>query len=102
MEQTLKRKIVDAAEAIKKKVAKMRDIEIENASALEKVFKPVTGSLNHLIEMKRNSIQLDKTFKNETVVNSDKEEPEDEFETEEEVEAEDEEESEKDDKDNDD
>lgn len=48
MEKSLKRQIVDAAEAVKKKVRKMRDFESENKQALESVFRPVTESLNCL------------------------------------------------------
>lgn len=46
MDKSLKRQIVDAAEAVKKKVRKMRDDEINNKQALESVFKPVTEPLN--------------------------------------------------------
>lgn len=46
MEKSLKRQIVDAAEAVKIKVRKMRDTEINNKQALESVFKPVTEPLN--------------------------------------------------------
>ncbi|KAL4709402.1 hypothetical protein ACJJTC_001198 [Scirpophaga incertulas] len=46
MEKSLKRKIVDAAAAVKKKVRQMRDIETDRAQALETVFKSVTESLN--------------------------------------------------------
>lgn len=46
MEKSLKRQIVNAAEAVKKKVRKMRDVEIDNKQALESVFKPVTEPLN--------------------------------------------------------
>ncbi|KAH9642036.1 hypothetical protein HF086_006122 [Spodoptera exigua] len=46
MEKSLKIQIVDAAEAVKKKIRKMRDFDTENKQALESVFKPVTESLN--------------------------------------------------------
>ncbi|KAL4721014.1 hypothetical protein ACJJTC_016785 [Scirpophaga incertulas] len=41
MEKSLKRKIVDAAAAVKKKVRQMRDIETDRAQALETVFQRV-------------------------------------------------------------
>lgn len=46
MEKTLKKQIVDAAEAVKKKIRKMKDIEIDNNQTLESMFKPVTEPLN--------------------------------------------------------
>ncbi|KAH9634731.1 hypothetical protein HF086_017514 [Spodoptera exigua] len=46
MEKSLKIQIVDAAEAVKKKIRKMRDFDTENKQALESVFRPVTESLN--------------------------------------------------------
>lgn len=46
MEKSLKRQIVDAVEAVKLKVRKMRDADINNKQALESVFKPVTEPLN--------------------------------------------------------
>ncbi|KAH9632752.1 hypothetical protein HF086_006452 [Spodoptera exigua] len=46
MEKSLKRQIVEATEAVKKKVRKMKDIEINNKEALESVLKPVTEPLN--------------------------------------------------------
>lgn len=48
MEKSLKRQIVDAAAAVKKKVQKMRDVENERKQALETVFKPVTEPLNQI------------------------------------------------------
>lgn len=57
MEKSLKRQIVDAAEAVKKKVRKMRDLETENKQALESVFRPVTESLNFIANTK-NHIDL--------------------------------------------
>lgn len=50
MEKNLKRQIVKAAEAVKKKVRKMREIETENVEMLETVFKPITTPLNKLIK----------------------------------------------------
>lgn len=50
MEKDLKRVIVNAAEAIKKKVRKMRDIETENDKALEKVFKPIINPINEIVD----------------------------------------------------
>lgn len=50
MEKNLKREIVKAAAAVKNKVKKMRDIEMENNSILESVFKPITSPLNKMIE----------------------------------------------------
>lgn len=48
MEKSLKRQIVDASAAVKKKVRAMRELEIGNKQALETVFKPITESLNLL------------------------------------------------------
>lgn len=46
MEQSLKRQIVNAAEAVKKKVKLMRNIDIDNKQMMESIFKPVTEPLN--------------------------------------------------------
>ncbi|KAJ2937255.1 hypothetical protein O0L34_g19472 [Tuta absoluta] len=104
MEQTLKRKIVDAAEAIKKKVKKMRDFETENAKSLQEVFKHITGSLNKMIEINTNNtngqqcfledlqpnkrkISIDKAYKHENnIISKDENKLEDDEEEEEEVE----------------
>lgn len=53
MEQKLKRQIVDAAEAVKRKIRKMKEIEIDNNQALESIFKPVTEPLNSLANMSK-------------------------------------------------
>lgn len=55
MEKSLKRQIVDAAEAVKKKIRKIRDIEIDNKNTLLSVFKPVTDPLNELINVNKPS-----------------------------------------------
>lgn len=52
MEKKLKRQIAKAAENVKRKVQKMRDIETENNTVLQSVFKPVTDSLNQMIDSK--------------------------------------------------
>lgn len=53
MEQALlKRQIVNAAEAVKKKVQKMRDIEEDNNKTLETVFKPLIIPLNEIASSK--------------------------------------------------
>lgn len=55
MEKSLKRQIVEATEAVKKKVRKMKDIEINNKEALESVFKPVTEPLNLIANVSKQS-----------------------------------------------
>lgn len=54
METTLKTKIVNAAEAVKRKVRKMRDIETNNEQVLKNVFKPLTEPLHHLANLDKN------------------------------------------------
>lgn len=92
---SLKRQIVEAAEAVKKKVRNMRDVESDNKQALETVFKPVTESLNFLANannqtalpcnteeetevpfsnktlQKEESIQADYDNSNESIIDSD-------------------------------
>lgn len=53
MEKNIKRQIANAAEAVKKKVRKMRDIETEKSSILESVFKPITNPLNKMMEKEK-------------------------------------------------
>ncbi|XP_049887039.1 uncharacterized protein LOC126381630 [Pectinophora gossypiella] len=48
MEACLKRQIVNAAEAVKKKVKKLRNIETENEEALKSVFRPIINPLNKI------------------------------------------------------
>lgn len=73
MEKSLKRQIVDAAEAVKKKVRRMRDFEGENKQALESVFRPVTESLNFIANSNQDllrSKEVEETkvpFKNDTL-----------------------------------
>lgn len=75
MEKSLKRQIVDAAEAVKKKVRRMRDYETENKQALESVFRPVTESLNFIANTNKHtdfvqSKEVEETkvpFKNDTL-----------------------------------
>lgn len=78
MEKSLKRQIVDAAEAVKKKVRRMRDFDSENKQALESVFRPVTESLNLIANTNKQtkeveemrSKEVDETkvpFKNDTL-----------------------------------
>lgn len=50
MEKTLKQQIVTAAEAVKRKIRKMRDIESGNRNVLESVFKPITNPLNQIVD----------------------------------------------------
>lgn len=57
MEKNLKRQIVKAAAAVKNKVKKMRDIEMENNSILESVFKPITSPLNEMVEKSKTCSQ---------------------------------------------
>lgn len=61
MEKALKREIVDAAEAIKKKIRKMREIEIDNNQALESVFKPVTEPLHQIVNARKQTPLLHST-----------------------------------------
>lgn len=68
MDKSLKRQIVEAAEAVKKKVRSMRDIEMNNKQALETVFKPVTDSLNLLNNSSNQSILSHNTGNEETDV----------------------------------
>lgn len=50
MDASLKRQIVNAAESIKKKVKRIRDVETDSNNALEMVFKPLTGPLNQIVD----------------------------------------------------
>lgn len=63
MEKSLKRQIVDATEAVKKKVRQMRDIESENKQVFETVFKPMTEPLALIAKNHNESI---KPLKHET------------------------------------
>lgn len=60
MEKNLKRQIANAAEAVKKKVRKMRDIETEQSSLLESVFKPITNPLNKMMKKEKKSVKVPK------------------------------------------
>lgn len=66
MEESLKRQIVDAAEAVKVKVRKMRDAETNNKQALESVFKPVTEPLNLIANANKQTplLQVNDNFAN--------------------------------------
>lgn len=55
MEKKLKRQIIKAAENVKRKVRKMRDMETENSTVLESVFKPITNSLSLMVDGQKNS-----------------------------------------------
>lgn len=68
MEKTLKRQIVDAAEAVKRKIRKMREVEIDNKQALETVFKPVTESLNQIATASKRASSLNGIEDEETEV----------------------------------
>lgn len=48
-EKNIKRQIVNAAEAVKRKVRKMRNIETEKSYILDSFFKPVIKPLNQMI-----------------------------------------------------
>lgn len=65
MEKSLKRQIVVAAEAVKKKVRKMRDVENNNQQTLESVFKPVTEPLNQIANASKQTSYLCPTKKEE-------------------------------------
>lgn len=51
MEATLKNQIVNAAEAVKRKVRKMRNIENNNEEVLKNVFKPITDPLIQIADL---------------------------------------------------
>lgn len=53
MEKSLKQQIVNATEAVKKKVRQIQDIDNENKNKLVSVFKPVTDPLNELININK-------------------------------------------------
>lgn len=59
MEQSLKRQIVNAAEAVKRKVRKMRNMESDNEKALESVFKPIINPLNQMVETNKHNTSND-------------------------------------------
>lgn len=56
MEKNLKKQIVEAAEAVKKKVRKMRNIETDRSNILKSVFKPITEPLNKMVD---NSLSIE-------------------------------------------
>lgn len=58
MEQTLKRQILQAAEAVKKKVKKMRNLETDNKKIFESVFEPITSPLNEMLDKNKKSSTL--------------------------------------------
>lgn len=51
METDLKTQIVNAVEAVKRKVRKMRDVETDSDQILKNVFKPLTDPLNQLANL---------------------------------------------------
>lgn len=55
METSLKRQVVNAAEAVKRKVRKMRNIEADNEKAFENVFKPIINPLNQMLQTNKQS-----------------------------------------------
>lgn len=57
MEKSLKQQIVNAAEAVKKKVQRMRDIEDNNTKSLETVFKPLISPLNEIASHKKRKLE---------------------------------------------
>lgn len=67
MEKSLKQQIVNAAEAVKKKVQRMRDIEDNNTKSLETVFKPLISPLNEIASHKKRKLEnsSEKTSKTE-------------------------------------
>lgn len=77
MEKSLKRQLVNAAEAVKKKVQRMRNIECDSERVLENVFKPITDPLNQMVEKNKlkshHKLKEDYEFKydspNETYMN---------------------------------
>lgn len=52
MEKTLKRKLIEAADTIKKKVKMIRDLETDNETALQEVFKPISDPLKQMVKSK--------------------------------------------------
>lgn len=64
MERTLKQQILQAAEAVKRKVKKMRNFEIDNRKVLESVFEPITSPLNEILDKNKKS---NTSIKNEIV-----------------------------------
>lgn len=74
-ETCLKRKVVDAAEAVKRKVKKIRNIEMDNKNVLENVFEPITNPLYKLLDTNKYNNLNDPSlpaikFKNEDIVES--------------------------------
>lgn len=59
MEISLKRRIVNAAESVKKKVKKIRDLDTDNKNALEMVFKPLTDPLNEIANSRHKKSDTD-------------------------------------------
>lgn len=53
MEKKIKRQLVNAAEAVKRKVRRMRDIETEKNNVLETIFKPITKPLNQMMDKEK-------------------------------------------------
>lgn len=60
MEKSIKRQVVNAAEAVKRKVRKMRNIETDRDKTLENVFKPIINPLNQMLATKKQSTQSKK------------------------------------------
>lgn len=51
-EETLKKKVLQSAEAIKKKVKLIRDMKMDNDIMMESVLKPITEPLNEMVKSK--------------------------------------------------
>lgn len=62
MEKKIKQQIVDASEAVKRKVRKMRDIETNQKYILDSVFEPITKPLKEIAEKKVNNIDIENKF----------------------------------------
>lgn len=58
MDKSLKRQIVNAAEAVKKKVRKIRNFEIDSKRALDTVLRPVTEPLNLIAKASKQTTPL--------------------------------------------
>lgn len=92
MEKELKAKVVQAAEAVKKKIKEMRAMESSNEKIIDTVFKPITNPLNQIIidnkhfkqsnesvlikdgNLSRESMGFNKTFKNKDMILSSQDE----------------------------
>lgn len=68
MEKELKKQIVHAAAAVKRKIKNMQNLNEYNNKVLETVFKPITEPLNQVIDAskpKRNRLKINTEFKSE-------------------------------------